>query len=420
MTSGTSAVFWRFFHWGPITAISIIKSITFMTLYMNAMWWPPHQSVGGFINQSIFLLLSASTGFNFVMASLVGPKFLPLRWHPKNPSDEQRLQYCYSCEGFKAPRSHHCRKCDRCVIKMDHHCPWINHCVGWANHAYFTCFLAFAVAGCTHATFILSGSLYAGLYRDWYVYYGQYSKATVLLGLWSLIFGVFNVGLAIGVIIAVGMLLFFQVRAILNNRTGIEDWIVEKARHRREGTDESFRYPYDLGKWKNVQQVASWTCSSIGNGVEWAVAEGCDQFTLTQEQILQKTEKRARTRTYTISKPVSGSWMPLWTQGYKVCLSPPLTDEPRIKLFVGDVVRVTRWKKHWLFGEKVNLETHEGKNGGKKVGKTQKEKKVEHMEHSHKPRRIRGWFPRQCAVELVEDGDDAEQHQHFNDRKKNK
>ncbi|XP_058444536.1 palmitoyltransferase ZDHHC6 [Malaya genurostris] len=416
MMGGISAVFWRFFHWGPLIAISIIKSITFMTLYMNTMWWPPNRSIGGFINQTIFLMLSASTGFNFVMASLTGPKFLPLRWHPKNPKHEQFLQYCVSCDGYKAPRSHHCRKCDRCVIKMDHHCPWINNCVGWANHAYFTSFLGLAVAGCVQATFILCGSLYTGLHRDWYLYYGQYSKATVQLGLWSLILGVFNIGLAIGVIIAVGMLLFFQVRAILNNRTGIEDWILEKAKHRRENGGKRFIYPYDLGKWRNILQVANWTCAPVGNGIEWAVADGCDQFTLTKEQLQQKSEKRARTRTYTINRPVSGSWAPLCSQGCRVCLSPPLTDEPRIRLEVGDVVRVTRWRKHWLFGEKVFANTEpECRNGSKKEKKQNPKPAV-----NSKAPRIRGWFPRQCAVELLEDDDESEQQQHFKEKKKAK
>ena len=110
-------VFWRLFHWGPITAIGIIKSITIMSLYMNSMWWPA-SSMGGFINQTIFLILSALTGFTFMMASVTGPKFLPLKWRPKNPDNEKYLQYCSFCEGFKAPRSHHCRKCMRCVIKV--------------------------------------------------------------------------------------------------------------------------------------------------------------------------------------------------------------------------------------------------------------------------------------------------------------
>lgn len=54
-----------------------------MTLYMNSMWWPPNRSLPAFINQTIFLMLSALTIFNFIMASLSGPRFLPLGWKPK-------------------------------------------------------------------------------------------------------------------------------------------------------------------------------------------------------------------------------------------------------------------------------------------------------------------------------------------------
>lgn len=133
----------------------------------------------------------------------------------QNPKDELMLQYCKVCEGFKAPRSHHCRKCDKCVLKMDHHCPWINNCVGWANHAYFTYFLIFAVIGCAHATFLLTASLARGLHRHYYVYYGQYDLATVEFTKMSLVFCVLSLGLSIGVVIAVGMLLIFQVRIIL-------------------------------------------------------------------------------------------------------------------------------------------------------------------------------------------------------------
>lgn len=50
---------------------------------MNSMWWPPNQSFGGFINQTVFLVLSAITVFNFVMASLTGPQFLPMGWMPE-------------------------------------------------------------------------------------------------------------------------------------------------------------------------------------------------------------------------------------------------------------------------------------------------------------------------------------------------
>lgn len=60
----------------------IIKCVTLTTLYMNSMWWPPNRSIGGQINQSIFLILSALSAFNYVMATLCGPGFLPLKWQP--------------------------------------------------------------------------------------------------------------------------------------------------------------------------------------------------------------------------------------------------------------------------------------------------------------------------------------------------
>ena len=77
------------------------------------------------------------------------------------------------------------------------------------------------------------------------------------------------------------LLVLFQIRSIVNNKTQIEDWIVDKvctahstssliksyshrsplpphtmqAKHRRSESDETFEYPYDLGTWKNFIQV---------------------------------------------------------------------------------------------------------------------------------------------------------------------
>lgn len=76
----------------------------------------------------------------------------------------------------------------------------------------------------------------------------------------------FGLGLAIGVVLAVGALLFFQVsldintilfsrcnsflsfqlRSIVRNQTGIEEWIMEKADYRLRDSDEKFVNPYDL------------------------------------------------------------------------------------------------------------------------------------------------------------------------------
>lgn len=137
----------------------------------------------------------------------------------------------------------------------------------------------------------------------------------------------------------------------------------------------------------------------------------------------------------------TGSWLPLWSQGFAVCLSPPCTDEPRIRLEIGDVVKVTRWKKyvqtcnaessekstrcfakqknidnivnsnnflvisrHWLFGERTGEST--SKNG--EITSANETKTI----------RCRGWFPRKCAVELVCPDSDEDQ-EHFNNKKIN-
>ena len=115
---------------------------------------------------------------------------------------------------------------------MDHHCPWINNCVGHNNHGHFVGFLFFAVVGCAQASLVLSMSLYYGLNRSYYHHHGSGFEPKVILSLFTLIASLFGLGLAIGVVLAVGALLFFQLRSIWRNQTGIEDWILEKACYR--------------------------------------------------------------------------------------------------------------------------------------------------------------------------------------------
>ncbi|XP_017076918.2 palmitoyltransferase ZDHHC6 [Drosophila eugracilis] len=380
--------FRRFLHWGPITALSIIKCITLTTLYMNSMWWPPNESFAGFAHQALFLLLSTLATFNYVMATLTGPGLMPKQWQPKDPKDAEFLQYCKKCEGYKAPRSHHCRKCDRCVKKMDHHCPWINHCVGWANHAYFTYFLLFSILGSLQGTVVLCCSFWRGIYRYYYLTHGLAHLASVQFTLASIIMCILGMGLAIGVVIGLSMLLFIQLKTIVTNQTGIEIWIVEKAiyrRYRNPDCDDEFLYPYDLGWRQNLRLVFNDECQKRGDGIEWPVVKGCDQYTLTREQLAQKEEKRARTRTFRCIRPVTGRWLPIFSQGWRVCVSAPCSDEPRIRLRPDDIIRVTRFRNHWLFGERVPSE--EELTGDKK-----------RQRKGH----IRGWFPRRSAVEVIE------------------
>jgi len=386
----------RVCHWGPVVAIGIIKWVSLATVYSNTMWWPPESGWGGLINMFTFLLFSGLTTFHFFSAMCDGPGYLPKGWQPENKSDCQYLQFCDACQGFKAPRAHHCRKCGHCVMKMDHHCPWINNCVGHFNHGHFIGFLFFAVVGCAQATYILSVTLWYGLHRSWYHFYGTGLEPKITLTVWSLLMIMFALGLAIGVVLAVGALLYFQLRAVWRNQTGIEDWIIEKADYRRKEDGERFLNPYFVGYVRNLQQVLTLSCLPSGDGIDWEVREGCDAYTLTVEQLEQKAEKRMRTREYHIVKPYSGAVCPVFSFGFKVGCRPPCTDEPRIPLEAGDLVKVTRWKKHWLYGDKV-AKTADVQKG------TEEENNPRGESDAKAPSvRLRGWFPRKCAVESAE------------------
>lgn len=367
----------QLFHWGPIIALSIIFSISSATIHCNLMYWPVYAE-GGVINLVVFLMWNMLTLYNYFSAVAKGPGYVPYGWKPLKKEHCQRLQFCELCESYKTPRSHHCRKCDRCVMKMDHHCPWINTCCGHLNHANFTYFLFFAPCGCIHALTILIPSLYKALNFTWYLHYGDRHQL-VYLGIVGFLACMFSVGLAIGVIIAVWLLFFIQMKSILKNESGIESWIIEKALDRdREEHELEFVYPYHLGWRRNLKQVFTWTGRPKSDGFTWDVAEGCDQFTFTEEQLKQKALKKERTLEFVIVEEYSGALIPL-SKGCGMCCGIPCTDENRIPLQVGDYIRVTRWKKKWLNGTKVLTE--------------------EQKESGH--RRQRGWFPRRCARECI-------------------
>ncbi|KOB78453.1 Palmitoyltransferase [Operophtera brumata] len=219
---------------------------------------------------------------------------------------------------------------------MDHHCPWINCCVGHANHGYFTMFLVSAVLGCLQATIVLSICMYHAIYRVWYTYHGTGREPVVYVTMTTLPLALLAIGMALGVVLAVGALLYFQIKGILRNQTTIEDWIVEKADCRREEQGlPPFVFPYNLGAKRNVKTMLFHS----GDGLKWPVKEGCGEYDLT----------RARPCRCTVA--YSGRWFPLCAFP-RDALSPPCSTESRIALSPGDIVTVTRHRKRWLYGEK--------------------------------------------------------------------
>lgn len=154
----------RVLHWGPITALMIIKCVTLTTLTLTSMWLPPTYNTIALMNNIFYMMMIGVTAYNLFCAMFIGPGFVPLQWKPEKEDHVKFLQFCSCCNGYKAPRSHHCRKCNRCVLKMDHHCPWINTCCGYKNHCNFTYFLFASVLGSIHSLILLV----MGLYRAYY------------------------------------------------------------------------------------------------------------------------------------------------------------------------------------------------------------------------------------------------------------
>lgn len=91
----------------------------------------------------------------------------------------------------------------------------------------------------------------------------------------------------------------------MRNRTGIEDWILEKANYRFDGATEEFLFPYDLGTWDNIKQVADWGCAPVGDGIHWKVRKGCNQYTLT---VICLSSMEAWMKNYKLWTPFSPSY----------------------------------------------------------------------------------------------------------------
>ncbi|XP_033244549.1 palmitoyltransferase ZDHHC6-like [Drosophila miranda] len=398
----------RFLHWGPLIVFSLMTCVTWTTVHVNAMWWPPAESFNAAINFVLIVLLNLITLYHFCMSIVVGPGLLPKHWRPENPEDEQFLQFCKVCDGYKAPRAHHCRRCKRCVLRMDHHCPWINNCIGWANQANFFYFLFFFMLGSIQSALIIGFSCYEGIYRRALLKQGDTDGIRVVMTLRSAMACMYSLGIVVGVLLATFKLMQLQIKAIIWNLSEIEGWIVKKAEYRRYASSSigiaipTFDYPYDMGVWRNILE----TFTPSGDGINWPVRPGCDQYTMTREQLAQKEQKRARTRTYRCIASATGYWLPIFSQGLMATICMPCADDPRIVVHKGDLVQVTRVQEYWLYGERV-------------LSKREQKLQKKHQLKGH----IRGWFPRCCAVEQFDEdqsaGDTVDVN-HNTDQKKTK
>ncbi|XP_030835423.1 palmitoyltransferase ZDHHC6 [Strongylocentrotus purpuratus] len=399
-------------HWGPFIAIFLMLYITTNAVICALVVWPPLKEDPLSVAHCALLVIWCFIIFyHYFYAMFLGPGFVPKGWKPEKQENEKYLQYCQFCEGYKAPRAHHCRYCKRCVMKMDHHCPWINTCCGHFNHAHFTSFLIFAVLGCGHGAIVCMYTLYIQVFqivlypRRRYMMESLQNSPYLTFGFGHLICAILAVGFALGVCVAVGVLFVIQMRSILKNETGIESWIKTKANARHKRSGGTFRYPYLLGWKKNLREVFTMSGIPKGDGITWSIIDGCDQYTLTKEQLAQKAEKKHRLVEYEITDDYSG-YICTFSHGLCTLIRVPLSDEPRIPVEYGDIVMVSRWKKYWLYGDVVLDSDDEADEDTKKSKK-----------------RVRGWFPANCAKELKfeeEEEEDGRSNSHANNKVKSK
>lgn len=165
----------RFAHWGPVSSMAIVASLTISTLAtdLNLLW------------STLFQITMCLTLYNMWYSMLIGPgygKNSNLTHFGENKSREIKPK------PMRRESDRYCRRCGYVILKKHHHCPWINSCVGRQNEKYFVRFLVWTIVA-------TSQSIYHLFIDAW---------VSQSIGVLSL----FNIGLSIGVLVAVSSLLY--------------------------------------------------------------------------------------------------------------------------------------------------------------------------------------------------------------------
>lgn len=154
----------RICHWGPLASVAIIASITLATITTKT----------SFLWIFVFQMTMCLTLYNMWCATLIGPGYISVTSPVESPTNGR-----------------FCKRCCHIVLRKHHHCPWINNCVGQNNEQYFLRFLMFAIAVTIQSSLILI--------------IDAYRRYTLNM---MVIFDIFNIGLSVGVLIAISVLLY--------------------------------------------------------------------------------------------------------------------------------------------------------------------------------------------------------------------
>lgn len=107
----------------------------------------------GFPAKEVCLLWIALCYLELGVLCFMDPGFLLLTRKPSSrkidtatteeglSEEDERTNFCRSCETTKPPRTHHCRRCDLCVELMCHHCLLLDRCIGFRNQKLFIAFM---------------------------------------------------------------------------------------------------------------------------------------------------------------------------------------------------------------------------------------------------------------------------------------
>ncbi|CAD5219840.1 unnamed protein product [Bursaphelenchus okinawaensis] len=173
-----------------------------------------------------------------------------------------------------------------------------------------------------------------------------------------------------------------------------------KAEYReRDEAEGLFVFPYNLGIKRNIREVfpSFWARIPNGNGIWWPIRSGCTQFTLSEEQLVQKVNKRFYAKIYTIQDDYKGSWWRSWRFGVKTLVCQPCSEEKRIEVKKGESYAITRIQRNWLYGQRlIEVEDVEGpfSENPYAARASRDQTRQEVVKQATQPR---GWFPKPLA-----------------------
>ncbi|ORY83278.1 DHHC palmitoyltransferase-domain-containing protein [Protomyces lactucae-debilis] len=183
-------------------------------------------------------------------------------WIARNDATDG-TRYCGICEVTKYDRVHHCSEVNRCVKKFDHFCPWVGGALGHTRYKFFFQFVTYVAiySVLLVVTFAVAvGQRKAAIRRN------DGTSIPHNVGLWYSC-------IALGGLFALMMIpfSFFHGRQILLNLTTLESIAAhditvihqterttpsgEKVPIKERVTLSSGVNPFDLGLWRNWQQV---------------------------------------------------------------------------------------------------------------------------------------------------------------------